>query len=122
MGDSITEITCWRPLVWSQLTSAGLTNNITLVGSMTDISCSGVPSTFDKHHEGHSGIQAYDVARQNIAGWVQSTKPDIVQFMLGTNDVNIGKRQPPAILDAYTSILNTIRSANPNVKIIVSTA
>jgi hypothetical protein len=106
-------------LVWNQLTSAGLANNIDLVGSMSDLSCSA-PSGFDKNHEGHSGYQAYDIARNNIVGWVQNTKPDIVQFMLGTNDVNIGKRQPQAVLDAYTTILNAIRSANPNAKIIVS--
>ncbi|KAK3215970.1 hypothetical protein GRF29_8g1693499 [Pseudopithomyces chartarum] len=118
LGDSITQITCWRPLVWNQLTSAGLANNIDLVGSMSDLSCNA-PSGFDKNHEGHSGYQAYDIARNNIVGWVQNTKPDIVQFMLGTNDVNIGKRQPQAVLDAYTTILNAIRSANPNAKIII---
>jgi lysophospholipase L1-like esterase len=62
----------------------------------------------------------YDVARNNIAGWVRDTKPDVVQFMLGTNDVNIGKRNAQSILDSYTSLVNAIRTANPNVKIIVS--
>src|SRR4051812_25851127 len=81
LGDSITEITCWRPLVWNQITSAGLANNVDFVGSMSGLQakCSR-PSGFDPHHEGHSGWQAYDIARNNIVGWVQSTKPDIVQF------------------------------------------
>lgn len=121
LGDSITEITCWRPQVWTQLAQANLTGSIQLVGSMNSIpgSCSK-PAGFDARHEGHSGYQAYDIARNNIAGWVRNTQPDVVNFMLGTNDVNIGKRNQQSILDSYTSILNSIRAANPNVSIIVS--
>lgn len=120
LGDSITEITCWRPLVWNQLVSAGLASSVDFVGSMNDLQgkCSR-PAGFDPNHEGHSGIQAYDVARTNIAGWLQNTKPDIVQFMLGTNDVNIGKRNAQSILDSYTSMLNSMRAANPKVKVII---
>jgi lysophospholipase L1-like esterase len=121
LGDSITEITCWRPMVWDQLTAAGLAGNVDFVGSMNSVqgSCSK-PSGFDANHEGHSGWQAYDIARNNIVGWVQNTKPDIVQFMLGTNDVNIGKRNAQSIIDSYTTMLNAMRAANPNVKVIVS--
>jgi lysophospholipase L1-like esterase len=120
LGDSITEITCWRPMVWNQLAQAGLTNNVDFVGSMNDLQskCSR-PSGFDPNHEGHSGWQAYDIARNNIAGWVQSTKPDVVQFMLGTNDVNIGKRNVQSILDSYTTMINAMRSAVPTVRIII---
>jgi len=80
------------------------------------------PAGFDSHHEGHSGYQAYDVAKKNIVGWVQNTKPDVVQFMLGTNDVNIGKRDANTIVEAYTSILASLRAANPNVSVIVSSS
>ncbi|KAK1751433.1 SGNH hydrolase-type esterase domain-containing protein [Echria macrotheca] len=120
LGDSITEITCWRPQVWTQLVAANLTGSIQMVGSMTDTPANcQKPAGFDSHHEGHSGYQAYDVAKQYIAGWVKNTKPDIVQFMLGTNDVNIGKRDQNAIVDAYTSILASLRAANPNVYVII---
>lgn len=121
LGDSITQITCWRPKVWTQLTSAGLSGSVDFVGSTRGLEskCGSPPSGFDPDHEGHSGWQAYDIARNNIAGWVQNTKPDVLQFMLGTNDVNIGKRNVQAILDAYTTILTTTRGANPNVKVIV---
>ncbi|PVH97031.1 carbohydrate esterase family 3 protein [Periconia macrospinosa] len=120
LGDSITEITCWRPLVWNQLTSAGLASSVDFVGSQSSIggSCQK-PSGFDTNHEGHSGWQAYDIARNNIAGWVQNTKPDVVQFMLGTNDVNIGKRNVQSILDSYTALITAMRAANPKVKIII---
>ncbi|KAK8091489.1 carbohydrate esterase family 3 protein [Apiospora hydei] len=121
LGDSITQITCWRPKVWTQLASAGLSNSVDFVGSTRGLEskCGSPPAGFDPDHEGHSGWQAYDIARNNIAGWVQSTKPDVLQFMLGTNDVNIGKRNVQAILDAYTTILTTTRGANPNVKVII---
>ncbi|KAM7193794.1 carbohydrate esterase family 3 protein [Naviculisporaceae sp. PSN 640] len=120
LGDSITELTCWRPQVWTQLAQANLTGSIQLVGSMNSIggSCQK-PAGFDARHEGHSGYQAYDIARNNIAGWVRTTQPDVVNFMLGTNDVNIGKRNQQSILDSYTSILNSLRAANPNVSVII---
>jgi hypothetical protein len=123
LGDSITEITCWRPLVWEQITSAGLAGRVDFVGSMNTLQPQCLrPAGFDPNHEGHSGWQAYDIARNNIVGWVQNTKPDIVQFMLGTNDVNIGKRNVESIIDSYTIMLNAMRAANPRVKVIVSYA
>ncbi|KAL2146286.1 hypothetical protein VTI28DRAFT_4582 [Corynascus sepedonium] len=120
LGDSITQLTCWRPLVWDQIVSAGLAGDVDLVGSMNDLNyqCSR-PNGFDPDHEGHSGWQAYDIARNNIAGWVQNTKPDVVQFMLGTNDVNIGKRDVQSVLDSYTIMLDAMREANPNVRVII---
>ncbi|KAK4250392.1 carbohydrate esterase [Corynascus novoguineensis] len=120
LGDSITELTCWRPLVWDQIVSAGLAGDVDLVGSMNDLGsqCSR-PNGFDPNHEGHSGWQAYDIARNNIAGWVRNTKPDVVQFMLGTNDVNIGKRNVQSVLDSYTIMLDAMREANPNVRVII---
>ncbi|KLU90839.1 hypothetical protein MAPG_09365 [Magnaporthiopsis poae ATCC 64411] len=121
LGDSITESTCWRGKVWSQLASAGLTSSVEFVGTQTGVpfGCGTMPSGFDRRHEGHSGFQAYDIARNNIAGWVGTTKPDVLQFMLGTNDVNIGKRSAQSILDSYTAILNAARAANPKVNVIV---
>ncbi|KAJ6142002.1 hypothetical protein N7497_011101 [Penicillium chrysogenum] len=120
LGDSITEITCWRTLVWDQITSAGLADSVDLVGSMDTLQskCSR-PQGFDPNHEGHSGWQAYDIARDNIAGWVQNAKPDIVQFMLGTNDVNLGKRDVESTIGSYTMMLDAMRAANPRVKVIV---
>ncbi|KAK8117371.1 carbohydrate esterase family 3 protein [Apiospora kogelbergensis] len=113
LGDSITQITCWRPKVWTQLASAGLAGSVDFVGSMSGLEskCGTAPSGFDPNHEGHSGWQAYDIARNNIAGWVQSTKPDVLQFMLGTNDVNIGKRNIDKLIPTSWSD-TTIESVN----------
>ena len=36
LGDSITEITCWRATVWDNLAAAGLTSKVQFVGSMTN--------------------------------------------------------------------------------------
>ncbi|KFA74911.1 hypothetical protein S40288_11168 [Stachybotrys chartarum IBT 40288] len=120
LGDSITEISCWRTLVWNQLTAEGLAGAVDFVGSMNNLQsrCTR-PANFDPNHEGHSGWQAYDIARNNIVDWVRSTTPDIVQFMLGTNDLLLGGRSTQAILDSYSMIINAIRATNPNAKIIV---
>lgn len=119
LGDSITEITCWRTLVWDDLQSAGVTNSIQFVGSMTDNTqnCQGNPG-WDMHHEGHSGFLAIDIANNDLVGWLAAAKPDIVMFMLGTNDVFQG-HSTTDIIAAYTKMVQEMRSSNPNMKIIV---
>jgi hypothetical protein len=121
LGDSITDTTCWRPLVWDQITAAGLAGSVDFVGTMNILQakCSRPPD-FDPNHEDHSSWQAYDIAKYNVVGCVQNTKPDIVQFMLGTNDVNIGKRDVESIIGSYTTMLDAMHVANPRVKVIVS--
>lgn len=121
MGDSITEITCWRALVWDQLADANLTDKVQLVGSMTSNmeNCKAKAPGFDLHHEGHSGWQAVNIANSYLAGWLQKTPADIVQFMLGTNDVN-ARRTTKDIMDAYTKMVGEMRASNPKMKIIVS--
>ncbi len=120
MGDSITEITCWRALVWEQISTAGLADKVTFVGSMTSNSqnCKSTAAGFDLHHEGHSGFQAVNIANNLLTGWLDKGKPDIVQFMLGTNDVN-GRRSLKDITDAYTKMAGEMRASNPRMKIIV---
>lgn len=53
--------------------------------------------------------------------WLQSNVPDIVMFMLGTNDVVQQSKPTADITAAYTKIITEIRAKNPAVKIIVST-
>jgi hypothetical protein len=120
LGDSITEITCWRTLLWDNLAAAGLTDKFVFVGSMTNNpqNCVGKTSNWDKHHEGHSGYLAVNIANTNLPTWLKSNVPDIVMFMLGTNDVAQGKTTTD-INGAYTKMVGELRRANPNVKIIV---
>jgi lysophospholipase L1-like esterase len=121
LGDSITEITCWRALVWDQLSAAGVADQVDFVGSMTNNpqNCRATSANFDLGHEGHSGWQAVNIANQYIDTWMRNSKPDIVNFMLGTNDVN-GGRTTQNIIDAYTKMVTSMRAVNPNMKIIVS--
>ena len=122
LGDSITEITCWRPIVWDDLVSANLSNSIEFVGSMTNNpqNCVGKTSTWDKHHEGHSGYLAIDIANTNLPAWLASAKPDIVMFMLGTNDIVQKSKPITDIIAAYTKMLGQMRAVKPGVKVIVS--
>jgi lysophospholipase L1-like esterase len=121
LGDSITEITCWRALVWDMLAKEGLTDKVQMVGSMSNNpqNCRATASGFDLHHEGHSGWQGVNIANQYLTGWLGTSKPDIVQFMLGTNDVN-GRRTTTDIIGAYTKMVGQMRASNPKMKIIVS--
>ncbi|KAG4411091.1 hypothetical protein IFR04_015777 [Cadophora malorum] len=119
LGDSITEITCWRPIVWDNLVAANLSSQVEFVGSMTNNpqNCAGKTSTWDKHHEGHSGYLAVNIANTNLAGWLSSAKPDVVMFMLGTNDVN--RYGTADIIAAYTKMVGLMRASNKGMKIIV---
>lgn len=120
LGDSITEITCWRAYVWDQFAEVGLIDQVDFVGSMNNNvqGCTTQSPGFDVDHEGHSGWQAVDIANDHLEGWLQQSTPDVVQFMLGTNDVNNG-RTTDAIIEAYTTMVNLMRASNPSMKIIV---
>ena len=120
LGDSITEITCWRALVWDQLAEAGYADKVEYVGSQKSNpqNCKPKTADWDQHHEGHSGWLAINIANQYLENWLKSTPADIVMFMLGTNDVNQG-RTTDAIMDAYTKMIKLIRASNPKTKIIV---
>ncbi len=120
LGDSITEITCWRALVWDQLAAAGLADKVQYVGSQNSNpqNCKPTTANWDQHHEGHSGWLAIDIANSYLTNWLKSTPADIVMFMLGTNDVFRGKSIND-IIAAYTKMVNIMRAANPKTKIIV---
>lgn len=121
LGDSITEITCWRAFVWDDIVAANYSSKVKYVGSQNSNPQNCKPKTagWDMHHEGHSGWLAINIANQYLERWMQSTPADIVMFMLGTNDVNTG-RSTADIMAAYTKMVNIMRKANPKMKIIVS--
>lgn len=121
LGDSITEITCWRANLWDLLANANDVSNVTFVGSMTDNTqnCTATHADWDHHHEGHSGYLAINIANSNLTGWLASAKPDVVNFMLGTNDVAQG-HSTSEITAAYTKMVQEMRASNANMKIIVS--
>ncbi|KAK1635781.1 carbohydrate esterase family 3 protein [Colletotrichum phormii] len=120
LGDSITEITCWRALVWDQIVKENLADKVQFVGSMTNNpqNCRAQSGSFDLHHEGHSGWLSINIANQYLQGWLANTKPDIVQFMLGTNDVAQG-RTTNDIVASYTKMTGLMRASNQRMKILI---
>ncbi|KAK3348498.1 SGNH hydrolase [Neurospora tetraspora] len=120
LGDSITEITCWRALVWDQLAAANFSGSVQYVGSQNSNTQNCKPATganWDQHHEGHSGWLAVDIANNYLEGWLKKTPTDIVMFMLGTNDVTRGK-STSEVMAAYGKMVGIMRGSNPRIKII----
>ena len=119
LGDSITELGCWRAYLWRQLAVSGVTN-ITYVGSMTDNKVCGAGASYDRHHEGHAGHQAIDIANRAdyLATWLRPFAPDIVIMHLGTVDIVFGKAQADT-LAAFDKIVDMFRAKNPNVAFVV---
>jgi mannan endo-1,4-beta-mannosidase len=117
LGDSITGSPgCWRALLWKHLQDTGYTN-IDFVGSLP---ASGCGFTHDGENEGHGGILATNIVRDNrLPGWLSSARPDVVLMHLGTNDVwsNI---PASTILGAYTTMLGQMRASNPAMKVVVA--
>ncbi|EHL01423.1 SGNH hydrolase [Glarea lozoyensis ATCC 20868] len=119
-GDSITEIICWRGLLYTQLQAAGYTN-VDFVGSGNGQNPSGCSTaTYDRDNEGHSGFLAINIANnKQLVGWLQKNPADIITMHLGTNDISQGK--PTAdILTAFSKLIDVMRASNPTMKIIVA--
>lgn len=107
-------------MVWDMLVKEDLRYEVLFVGSKTNNAqnCRARSGTFDLHHEGHDGINSIDVANNYLEGWLASGKPDIVQIMLGTNDIRRG-RPTNDIIDSYAEITDLIRAYSPRAKILV---
>jgi hypothetical protein len=120
-GDSITEIVCWRGLVWTKLQADGYTN-VDFVGSGTGQNPSGCPTTtYDKDNEGHSGFLAIDIAdKKQLVGWLQKNPADVITMHLGTNDIVQKSKKTADIIASFTTLVKVMRDSNPNMKIIVS--
>ena len=119
LGDSITQVGCWRAYLWDKLAQSGITN-IQYVGSMTDGKNCSLPS-YDRKHEGHAGHQAIDIANRPdyLATWMKGYTPDIVTIHLGTVDIVYGKPLKDT-LAAFDKIVDMIRAKNPDTTFIVS--
>jgi len=117
LGDSITEAACWRAKLWHKFQDTEW-SSVNFVGSSRgDNSCKD--NQYDKDSEGHSGFQAIDIAsKKQTDGWLKKNPADVVTVHLGTND--LAYNHPVGdIIKAFTSILTSIRAANPKMKIIV---
>lgn len=119
LGDSITDIVCWRAYLWQNLQESYA--NVNFIGSTRGQRLGGcnVPS-WDRDSEGHSGLLAtHAVALRLLPNWLQKNPADIVSMHLGSNDIGHGYTTEQ-ILDAFTELVGQMREANPQMKIIVS--
>jgi len=82
LGDSITwgNRGGYRNELYRLLSADGY--QVDLVGSLRD------PSTVapDKDHEGHTGFKIHEI-RFGVSSWLRAADPDVVLFMIGTNDI-----------------------------------
>ena len=123
LGDSITEIVCWRSFLWSSLQTTNLPD-IDFVGSLSTQWYGGClnQDVYPRQHEGHSGFRAVDIAREKmVTAWLRENPADVVSVHLGTNDLRTGVTAED-ITNALEEIVAEIRTANPETKILVSRA
>ncbi|GAM39901.1 hypothetical protein TCE0_034r11823 [Talaromyces pinophilus] len=120
LGDSITEITCWRSLLWTQLQETGY-QNVNFVGSMTTENPAGCSiENYNHHSEGHQGYSAVGIVNGNdLVGWLNNNPADVITMHLGTNDI-FGGQTTQQILGAFTTLVQQMRNSNPRMKIIVA--
>jgi lysophospholipase L1-like esterase len=117
-GDSITEIICWRALLWDKLQTTEW-KNVDFVGSgKTENNCGN--TKYDRDNEGHSGFLAIDIANKNqLDGWLTKNPADVITMHLGTNDIVQQSKGTTDIIAAFTKLINTMRTKNPKTKIVV---
>ncbi len=119
LGDSITH--GWNTFPGGyrdRLENLLTVNNITFdfVGTADD---NGPASLSDKDHQGHPGWRIDEIAAQ-VDSWLQSETPDIVQLLIGTNDVlqEFDLANAPSRL---SNLVDQITTAAPNAELIVAT-
>jgi lysophospholipase L1-like esterase len=121
LGDSVTSSfsphDSYRRPLWQKLTSAGF--NVEFVGTQNGVA-DGPPADtdFDMNHEGHPGWTTMD-GLSHVDSIAAATQPDIVLLDLGANDVIQGV-PIPTIIDQLKQIIDHLRAANPNVKVLVA--
>jgi lysophospholipase L1-like esterase len=70
----------YRTDLWQLLTADG--RSVDFVGSLS----SGAAALGDKNHEGHGGWTIQGI-HDNVIGWLQTYRPDVVLLQIGTNDM-----------------------------------
>ncbi|PVH94665.1 carbohydrate esterase family 3 protein [Periconia macrospinosa] len=119
-GDSITEIVCWRALLWDKLQTTEWAGTVDFVGSgKTENNCGN--TKYDRDNEGHSGFLAINIANQNqLDGWLTRNPADVITMHLGTNDIAQQSKPTADILAAFTKLVGTMRAHNAKMKIVVA--
>jgi hypothetical protein len=116
-GDSITATGCWREEFLLKVNDGGY--QVDMVGSTKEKQCNET----DVDNEGHSG-KLITQEKGNVTGWASANPADVVLFHWGTNDVwksaPISDDYVNEILAAYTTSVEGLRGANPNVIVVVA--
>ena len=116
LGDSITygwgTDGGYRTDLFSDLRADGI--NVNFVGSQHRRPA----GLADKNHEGHSGWRIANIAG-SIDNWLNTSKPDVVALMIGTNDIvfNDDVGNAPARL---SRLIDQITNKLPNAQVVVS--
>ncbi|KEY58797.1 GDSL-type esterase/lipase family protein [Serratia sp. DD3] len=66
-----------------------------------------------------SGVTADTVDNYWINDWMQQGRPDVVLLLLGVNDIGLATREPQAVINSLGSIIQKMRSVNPEIRILV---
>ncbi|KAF1996560.1 carbohydrate esterase family 3 protein [Amniculicola lignicola CBS 123094] len=120
-GDSITEIICWRSKLWQKLqTTEWAVPAVDFVGSgKTENNCKD--TKYDRDNEGHSGFLAIDIVnKKQLDGWLKTNPADVISMHLGTNDIVQQGKAVADIIKAFTTLVATMRTSNPKMKIVVA--
>jgi acyl-CoA thioesterase I len=100
----------YRVQLWNRLYAEGFT--VDMVGSMIDAFEWAQP-----RHEGHSGWTINDLDT-HIVDWLNTSNPDIVLLMIGTNDILTG--QHDLMRSRMEALIDKIYATKSNVRLIVA--
>lgn len=132
LGDSITRATCWRAQLWQQLNQS-FPARFHLVGTLnSDNGCA--VTGYETANQGYSSSLVTEVvagvttartcdpfcpALSDLSTAFSTVVPDVVLMHYGTNDVWNGI-SATNIVSAYAAVVDAMRSANPNVIVLVA--
>lgn len=132
IGDSVTRATCWRARLWEQM-NQGLPGRFDFVGTLqSDNGC--MPTAYDRDNQGYSSSLITEIATgvttartcdpacpamTDLATAFSTATPDIALVHFGTNDV-WNARSPTDILNGYSAVVDALRAANPDVRVLVA--
>ncbi|UII79875.1 GDSL-type esterase/lipase family protein [Flagellimonas sp. CMM7] len=122
LGNSITEESDYRYLLWKKLLDAGYKHNFigNRVGGTNEYPVyKGY--TFNNRHQGVSGITTVDASAQ-INSWMRELKdiPDLALIHLGTNDTEFifeGHLTLNQVITSMRTIIRELRKKNPKIAI-----
>jgi lysophospholipase L1-like esterase len=131
IGDSTTNgyITeaAWRYYLYKKIVANGC-DSIDFVGSIHGPTKGNTinDNDWDKDHDGHTSSKASQILNGNLARghkgsikeWAPKFKPHIAVIYLATNDIR-GKRKTADIIETFKGIIQVLRDARGEVKIVV---